>query len=327
MTRRLRAIKAKIQRKMGKSFPTSMQLEVTNFCNFKCIMCPFHRPDSEIERARGFMTLDQVYKILNDFVNMGGGFLIPQGAGESFLHPEIIEILTMAKKKFGLRVGLNTNGVRLNRQQMDAVIDLEIDELGFSVDALRQETFCTITGSSDLEGIEQNIKTLLAMRRRNGQKHPLIRTLIVEQDANTDEIEEYIRKWTAIVDEVVIQVERIESGRCLRLSRMEPRQPCRHLFDTIFVQWDGDVVVCCEDWHSHTIMGNALTAALEDIWFGDKMNLYRDMQKKGTYAPPSICQNCEAWAGGKKSRQTWEHLILEETALTHIYKRKKDGND
>ncbi len=327
MRQSLHKISAKIQRKFGKPFPTSLQLEVTNVCNFRCIMCPFHRPGSEITRATGFMTLDQIHKILTEFVDLGGGFLIPQGAGESFLHPEFIDILTMAKKQFGLRVGLNTNGVRLKREQMEAVIDLEVDELGFSVDALHPETFETITGSEELDGIEQNIQTLLELRQRNNKRSPLIRTLIVEQETNAGEIDEYVRKWTSIVDEVVVQVERIKSGRCLRSTRSERRQPCRHLFDTVFIQWDGDVVVCCEDWQSQTIMGNVQEKPLKEIWFGNQMNLYREMQKNGTFAPPSICENCEAWAGGKKSNKSWDHLDLEETELTRTFKRKKDSND
>jgi len=320
MDRRIKAFTAKIQRKIGKVVPVGMQLEITNVCNFKCIMCPFHRPGSHVNRPKGFMGLEAFREVVGAFAEMGGQFLIPQGAGESFMHPEFMEMLRIAGKEFGLKIGLNTNGSRLSQEDISEIITLGIDEIGFSVDALHETTFHAITGSDTLPKIENTIRTFAEMRGDN--PFPRLRTLIVEQDENTGEIDEYVTKWLEIVDEVVVQVKRIDSGRKLKSPRMEKRKPCRHLFDTIFVQWDGDVVVCCEDWQSRSILGNAFDTTLADIWFGKKITDYRENQRKKIYSPPDICKFCEAWAGGIKSRDLKNEVIIETTALTKTYRLK-----
>jgi len=321
MTRHLRSLSAKLKKTFGRHQPIGLQLEITNYCNFHCKMCPFHAPGVRKSRQMGFILEQEYRKILTDFVEMGGQILIPQGAGESFLHPEIVSLLEIAKTEFHLDIGLNTNGSRISRDVLEKIVDLGIEEIGFSIDAYSPETFQYITGSDLLEDVERNVQYLVYYRTKKNAVKPLIRTLIVEQDENSHEIELFTSKWVNIVDEVVVLSKRVESGRKLLLPRKEKRKPCLHLFETIFVQWDGDIVICCEDWESKSVLGNIRDFMLRDLWFGSEMKSYRQAQKQKIYFPPEICRNCEAWVGGAKKRIKTSNCCVDVTALTRTYRK------
>jgi radical SAM protein with 4Fe4S-binding SPASM domain len=319
--RAFRIIKNRLYRVMGDIRPMALQIEVTNACNFRCLMCPFHGPEKTSDRAIGFIQPDQYRDIVTQFRNFGGLLVIPQGAGESFLHPEFPDLLKFTRQTLGLSVAFNTNGTHLTPETASDLIDLKIDEIGFSVDALYPETFRAITGG-DLQQVEEALMTLVSLKKQRNAEKPFIRVLLVAQQANLNEVDAYIRRWLPVVDEVVIQARRVNAGRMLESPRTEPRKPCRHLFDTVFIQWDGDMVICCEDWESRTSIGNVFHQPLRDLWRSRTMKQYRAMQRAGVYTQPSICRDCQAWAGGRLDVRDHGFAVEHITSLTRVWRRK-----
>ncbi len=267
------------------------------------------------------MDKDLFEKILGEFKRAGGKYLIPQGAGESFLHPQIMEFLRIAKKKFGLKVGLNSNGSVLTPEMCREIVKMGIDDFGFSIDAYSESEFKAITGTDKLAVVESAVQDMVRIRKELGSQFPFIRVLFVEQDANQHEMDTFVRKWIDLVDEVVIQTMRLQSGRKLRKPRIEKRRACRHLFDTVFIQWDGDMTVCCEDWNSEAVVGNIRENSLQELWMRGLPEKYRRLQMNGIYHDPLICKDCEAWAGGESHRVFREGMIIDQNALTHTYRK------
>lgn len=317
----VRILQHRVRRIMGDIRPSALQIEVTNACNFRCLMCPFHGPEKTSDRAIGFIEPGQYREVVTQFRNYGGLLVIPQGAGESFMHPEFLDLLKFTRQTLGLSVAFNTNGTRLTPEISSYLIDMKIDEIGFSVDALHPETFHAITGG-DLLPVEDALMTLVSLKKKRNAGKPLVRVLLVAQQANLNEVDAYVRRWLPIVDEVVIQARRVKAGRMLEMPRTEPRKPCRHLFDTAFIQWDGEMVVCCEDWESRTSVGNVFHHPLRDLWCSRTLQQYRAVQQAGVYTPPSICRDCQAWAGGKKQVRDHGFAVEYITSLTRVWRRK-----
>ncbi len=317
----LQILKNRLLRLAGDVRPTALQIEVTNACNFRCQMCPFHGPEKASDRAIGFMKFEQYRDIVTQFKDFGGLLVIPQGAGESFLHPKFLDMIEFTKQKLGLAVAFNTNGAFFTSKTASFLIDNEVDEIGFSIHALEPNTFHTITGG-DLSLAEEAVQILVDEKNRRRAKKPFVRVLLVEQLENRNEVDAYIRRWLPVVDEVVIQARRIQAGRTLETPRTETRQPCRHLFDTAFIQWDGEMVICCEDWESQTSVGNVFDYPFHRLWRSYKMDKYRSTQRAGRYVPPSICRDCEAWAGGKAQVHDHGFAIEQVTALTRVWRGK-----
>lgn len=83
-------------------------IEITGACNLKCPTC---FADS---RGKNFLSLEQVEKMLDLFVICEGNPEVVQlSGGEPTLHPQLFEIILMAKKMGIKVVQLNTNGVRI----------------------------------------------------------------------------------------------------------------------------------------------------------------------------------------------------------------------
>jgi MoaA/NifB/PqqE/SkfB family radical SAM enzyme len=84
-------------------------IEITNACNFKCTWCP----DDVMERRRGFMKKQKVFRILDEIAAKRSwlGPLYPvklHQMGEPMLHPDLVEIVAYAESR-GVPVELNTN--------------------------------------------------------------------------------------------------------------------------------------------------------------------------------------------------------------------------
>ncbi|MDO8303978.1 MAG: SPASM domain-containing protein, partial [Sedimentisphaerales bacterium] len=66
--------------------------------------------------------------------------------------------------------------------------------------------------------------------------------------------------------------------------------PCRYLWEGLFVYWNGDVGVCCEDNAARRIViGNVADQCLEKIWAGEKMKNLRKLHLNGNRHLHAIC--------------------------------------
>jgi len=105
-----------------------IQVEVTSFCNAACIYCPH-----TIYRDRWMnrhMTLETFGHLTSAFKNTKLIYL--QGWGEPFLNPHFFPMAEQAKKA-GCHVGTTTNGIALDSQMIERIIQSGVDILSFSL--------------------------------------------------------------------------------------------------------------------------------------------------------------------------------------------------
>jgi uncharacterized radical SAM superfamily Fe-S cluster-containing enzyme len=88
-------------------------IEITNQCNMNCPVC------YATSGKEDFLSLDTIEKMMDFFIESEGGEaeILQISGGEPTLHPNIIEILKMAKSKKIKYVMLNTNGVRIAQDE------------------------------------------------------------------------------------------------------------------------------------------------------------------------------------------------------------------
>lgn len=108
-------------------------LPITNACNLRCPICfGFNRSDSY------FMPPEEFAKRLDFLIDATGGVdLINITGGEPTLHPQLLDILRLAKRPGIGRITLNTNGIVLGRKPELAAA---LAELGIYV-VLSLDTF------------------------------------------------------------------------------------------------------------------------------------------------------------------------------------------
>jgi uncharacterized radical SAM superfamily Fe-S cluster-containing enzyme len=179
-------------------------IDVNEACNLTCPVCfsdsspqrPLHRPLAEIERMMDTLVRSE-----------GEPDLLQISGGEPTIHPEILEILTAAKRRPIRHVMLNTNGIRI-AEDPEFVRRLADLRPGFEVylqfDSLRPEAHLDLRGA-DLTRIRRQA---LENLERAGISTTLV--VVVKRGVNDDEL-------PAIIDHAL-------EWRCVRGVVFQPVQ-------------------------------------------------------------------------------------------------------
>ncbi len=116
--------------------PLRLWVEPTSICNLRCIMCP----NKELKREeKGFMPLDLYQRTIKE----ASQFILDlhlYHRGESLLHPEIIEMIRIAKEA-NLFIKLHTNATILDERLARGIIEAGLDQLTFSFDGFDASTY------------------------------------------------------------------------------------------------------------------------------------------------------------------------------------------
>lgn len=158
-------------------------IEITTKCNLQCPLCFANAGQGE------FLSLERIEKMMDFFIDSeyGQGEILQISGGEPTLHPNIIEIIKMAKSKNFKYVMINTNGIRIAE---DEEFTKELQQFigGFEVylqfDGFKESTYKTLRGKNLLH-IK---KTALA----NLSKYKIPTTLVsaITAGVNDDEVGE-----------------------------------------------------------------------------------------------------------------------------------------
>ncbi len=153
-------------------------IEVNTACNLSCPVC-------FADAGMGYsLTMDQVEHMLDRFVETEGDPEVIQfSGGEPTIHPQILDMIQAAKDRGIRQVMLNTNGVRIARD------DKFLDELArlnpviyFQFDGLSPETYRTIRGEDLLD------LKLLALDRMQEAGLDAVLVAAIERDVNVHEV-------------------------------------------------------------------------------------------------------------------------------------------
>jgi uncharacterized radical SAM superfamily Fe-S cluster-containing enzyme len=160
-------------------------IEITEACNLRCPTC---FADSDIGR---YSPLDEVERMLDTVVeNEGYADVVQISGGEPTIHPHILEILELAKTKRIKALMINTNGVRIARDE-EFVRGLSQFKGNFEVylqfDGFRQSTYEHLRGL-DLREVKQQ-----AIANLTKYEIPINLTATIKRGVNEDEIGEIVK--------------------------------------------------------------------------------------------------------------------------------------
>ena len=160
-------------------------VEITEACNLRCPTC---FADSDVGR---FSPIDEVERMLDTVVeNEGYADVVQLSGGEPTIHPHILDILAMAKKKRIKALMINTNGVRIARDE-DFVRSLCAFKGNFEVylqfDGFRQSTY------EDLRGLDLREVKTQAIANLTRYEIPINLTATIKRGVNEDEIGQIVK--------------------------------------------------------------------------------------------------------------------------------------
>jgi radical SAM protein with 4Fe4S-binding SPASM domain len=208
-------------------FHDQIEIELTNDCNLRCIMCPRQR----MRRSIGYMDFDLYKKIIDESIGMNAIFSL---FGEPLMHPDFLKMIDYAKGK--VNIILYTNALNLNEEISRAILgNPSITTIFFSLDAVTPQTYRKIKGSDEYDEVIQNIHRFLKMKREKisklkdidyqGDLNPIVALQILKMKENDHEIEEFWSRWS--------QREKIERMLDWRKRRQEIEEKLKPLREEV----------------------------------------------------------------------------------------------
>ncbi|TDO85291.1 MoaA/NifB/PqqE/SkfB family radical SAM enzyme [Halanaerobium saccharolyticum] len=164
---------------------TRIYIEPTSDCNLNCKTCVRHSWDEEM----GFMEMEAYSKLIEELKDFKGLEKISfWGIGEPLFHPRIAEMIGLASR-LGVKTQIITNGLLLDQEKAEALLEAGLDSLVVSVDGTSPETMADIRSGADLKTVIENVQNFRSLRNKK-QKECEIGIEYVIMKSNVDELKD-----------------------------------------------------------------------------------------------------------------------------------------
>lgn len=247
--------------------PFTILFEPAAVCNFRCSFCYYKNPEF-LNMKRGLMEFDDFRKIADDLKAWGEIKVVRLiGFGEPLINKRTPDMVKYLKENdIAERVEITTNGSLLTDETNQRLIDSGLDYIRISVYD---------------QDIRSQVRSLFMMRGRNDKPFIYVKNLETENYDN-----QFVVKYCMISDEVAIE------QKHNWLGGTSLRQVCPQPFKMLSVRYDGTVICCDPDWKGNTKIGNALRENIKDIWHGEKLRAFQQLQLEGRRFENESCKNC-----------------------------------
>jgi len=286
-------------------FPVNLDIEPTEACNLKCVMCPTGFNGAADTRM---IDMDLTRKLIDQAAAHGTYSVKFTFRGEPALHRGLVEMVRYAKEKGIPEVQFTTNGIPYTEAKIKALVDAGLDRVIFSIDGADKETVERLRLGVDYDRLVANIHAFHRIRAERGGVKPFLRVQMVRTRENCDQVDRFVEQWKPWVDDIrVNDVTDRGQGDDLAVGdqRAVARRRCPQPWQRMVVSSDGQVVPCCLDWNKRWVIGDATRESLADIWRGASMEAMRQVQRDGRQDEMAPCRGCSETAS-----YVWERVPM-----------------
>ena len=280
-----------LQQKLPLDFPLALDIESTNLCNLECFFCP----RKEAAKGEGLMEMDLFTRIVDECAERGPLSKIGlHKDGEPLAHPKIVDMVRYIRDRAAAKVvSFTSNGILMKPKRAQELIAAGLNDVSFSIDAVREDTYYESKGRRKYAVVEDNIRNFLAVRTDDIR----VTVKFIRMKENDGQEEEFVEKWRESgADEILITQYHDWSGSVRDSSLVEIAGgnafACENPWYAMAVNWDGKVSICCVDWDSQAVVGDANVESIGAIWQGDKMREVRSLHLRGDADCVTPCATC-----------------------------------
>lgn len=303
------------------AFPSLVHIELTNYCNLRCIMCPL----SAMKRKKGAMNLKLFKKIITELSHSPVELVCLSFYGESLLNQQFPQFLSLAKSA-KLNIFLSTNGLMLSQKLSKAIINNPPDLLIISYDTSNPNHYRQIRKGGNLAILNNNIKSFLKLK---GKNKPLTVLQCIDIP-NFPKAAKQIRQQWADFDVVVASrpahnwlgdletINQITQAPKISQTYGVCDQPWRHAV----IYWDGRVGPCCNFYDTQLVLGDLNTQSLKDIWNNPKAQDFRKLHTQLNREKIKLCATCQQKAPNLKEKLALTFLDMN---TINTYLSSTDG--
>ena len=243
----------------GTPQPSWIDISITELCNRLCEFCPRIDPEFYPNQNLHFsIDLAQSFAENLRAIDYKGGVVFC-GYGEPMLHPKLFQLIEQFR---GIHLEIVTNGDKLTAKVINDLFDAGLSFLCVSMyDGPHQvKNFETMFTEAGVE------KERFILRDRWHTEEDSFGLKLTNRSGVMDfgpNVAEYKEK------------------------------PCFYTSYSMAVDWNGDVLLCVQDWNKKRKLGNIAYQSLEEIWKSVTLHKIRRKLIKGSRSF-SPCDNCNA---------------------------------
>jgi len=254
-----------------------IDINVTELCNRKCVFCP-RVDEAEYPNQHLHMTVDLAQKIANELSSLDyQGVIVFSGFGEPMSCPHLIQIIEVFKGV--CRIEIVTNGDFLRVRKIKELTAAGVDYFVVSL----------------YDGPEQTID--FTDRFKNAGVKP----------------SHYILRDRWHTEEDGFGLKLTNRAGTINVGKQEPidiTHPCYYTAYSLTIDWNGDVLLCMQDWNKKVKFGNISMQSLKDIWLSKYYNQFRKKLFSGarTCSPCNKC-NTDGMLHGHNHVKEWRPIL------------------
>jgi MoaA/NifB/PqqE/SkfB family radical SAM enzyme len=232
--------------------------------------------------------------------------------GEPLLHRDLWRMVRIAKG-YGLRVWLSTTLNDLRQGAARELVASGLDRLSVSIDGASAETYGRYRKGGNLEEVVANLRGVVAEKKRQGSRTPLVKWQFIPMRHNEHEIDAARARARELGVAFTLKKLRIDmvnfnegplDDRAKSDREWLPRDNrhnryrecrasvCRYLWDRTTINWNGVVAPCCRVYRESDCFGSMLDGGFTRIWNGPAYQRARGIFTRGGDGGTTVCERC-----------------------------------
>lgn len=275
-------------------------IETTLTCNSRCVFCYHHK-----KVLTGTMTMKLFKKIVNDCYQNGIRNLILSVYGEPLVDKYLFERIEYLVKK-EMTYGLISNGSLLTPEKTNKLLSSPgLNFINFSVNGYASKIYEKMMVGLNRNVSYKNILYFLKMKEKFKKNKIIVNISTVKNKINEKDFNSFFKFWSQ--QSGVHQIMPIELRRLMgdaeyngNLGPLGPMNqktnwlsPCKGIWNTIVVYYDGKVTVCCDDLDlRRLIIGDFNKQTFKQIVSGSELKNLKKMHLCNQRSKHPVCGKC-----------------------------------
>jgi len=212
-----------------KAPPITIEINVTNRCNQKCLSCWQRSGNINYSELPEKKWLD----IVKEAGEMGVKEIRLPGSGEPLVEKELVLKIMEEAKKYGMNGLLITNGTLFDKKSVEKIVTMGWDNVTFSIDGPDAETNDYLRGvPSAFESAIKWLGEFNRVKEKMKKDKPLLRINVVLSNKNYDKLDKMIELAHKMkCDAVSVQPMTVFSqiGERLKLDKKQLKELPEHI--------------------------------------------------------------------------------------------------
>lgn len=280
---------------------SEIRVENTNYCGYKCFICPHDR----MTREKGVMSAEDLLWVIRR-VGIFKGRVDLHNFGEPLLDPGLrdkIALISKAWPEAVVRI-FSTLGLRVRPGYWRELLDAGLDHLEVSLYGWSRESYLGVHGVDMFDVALENLRCLMGEIKAGGFKTPVIlRKFPVHGSVRAAHSQQDQAAIQAFYDMVGQWGVRIAPDRALhnygggRAYNPPGETPCSIIWGyrrrILQITWRLEVIPCCFDFDASVIWGDLKRQTLEEIFNGPVYREFVTAHKNNELKRFPVCINCD----------------------------------